>query len=466
MKDAAEANGDGQEEGPSRSAPRHGRGATFAARQSSYVVEATRTSSELDTQLRTIVAGRLGDALRVQLAARNRDCAPDEIEDAVQTACDLAIRNGRSDMAEGELYSWLRTTAGRWLYDQRLARRHEVPVDPGDTDLFEEHAGRAVSTETTVLIAEHARERAELAHVVVADLSPRQRDVLALHCRGQKRPTIARALGLSPRQVKREIESIMRTARGAVGQAAGGGCDQGEAIVLRRACGLASAREAAQARRHAASCGRCRELADRLDLWREIPAILPLPAAVDNGAANGVTDAVAAIRAHVADGLAQAKQQAASAYYRLTDPTPLAGTRPGAVAAIVAGCVTVGTGTYCVENDVNPLTAVGIFSPAAPTQPAPKERDERASVPLPEPVVETTPAAPTPSAETTEAPATQSKPAETVPEPTSPAPVPPSGGDSLSGLSGNPTPAPAPAPPPPPTTGGGTGSSGTTFGGL
>ena len=41
---------------------------------------------------------------------------------------------------------------------------------------------------------------------------------------------------------------------------------------------------------------------------------------------------------------------------RVADPTPLAGLRPGAAAAAIAGCLAIGGGaTYCAEQGVNPI---------------------------------------------------------------------------------------------------------------
>jgi hypothetical protein len=170
------------------------------------------------------------------------------------------------------------------------------------------------------------------------------------------------------------------------------------------------------------------------------------------------------LRQHVVDGGTQIKQQAATTYYRAADPTPLAGARPGAVVAVVAGCLAVGTGTYtCVEQGINPLTSLPGIGESAPERKAstPASGDDVSS-PVVFPVAPDTPATPTPVEPTVED-RSQEPPVET---PTSePAPAPPSSSDSLSGLGGDPTPTPAPAPAPPATSTGGS-SSGTTFGGL
>jgi outer membrane biosynthesis protein TonB len=217
-------------------------------------------------------------------------------------------------------------------------------------------------------------------------------------------------------------------------------------------------------------------------MWREkAGALLPAPAGGEVGSGivgqvvHTTLDGMAALKRHLADGVVHLKQHAGAAYYRATDPTPLAGARPGAALAVVVGCVTIGTGTYCIDQGVNPLESVGIFPPAAEGESGPgvNDRPDRAAAPVREPTVEV---APETVAEPTEAPAPAAEPPpdpepEPDPVPSSPAPVPASGADSLSGLSGDPTPEPAPAPAPAPTTGGasgggGGGSSGTDFGGL
>jgi NAD(P)-dependent dehydrogenase (short-subunit alcohol dehydrogenase family) len=117
---------------------------------------------------------------------------------------------------------------------------------------------------------------------------------------------------------------------------------------------------------------------ERLDLWRgKVAAILPVPAVEPahtgfvertvHGAGDVVStvrrqvrETVVGAREHVADGTAQAKQHAAGLYSRAVDPTPLAGVRPGAVAATIAGCLAVGSGAgYCITEGVGPIPMLG-----------------------------------------------------------------------------------------------------------
>jgi hypothetical protein len=228
-------------------------------------------------------------------------------------------------------------------------------------------------------------------------LSERQRDVLSLHVRGCKRPQIAARLGFSPRVVQRELEAIMRVSRREVARLAGGGCETGEALVLRRSCGLATPGEAVKARSHVAGCDRCQGFADRLDVWREVASVLPVPAGAQVHLGR-VGEGLAALRQYIADVGTSAKQQAASLYYRVSDPAPLGTIRPGAAAAVIAGCVAVGTaGTVCVQS-VNPWSAATglvvsepeqkpkpppVQSPPAPAAPDPATQAPTAAAPQP-----------------------------------------------------------------------------------
>ena len=188
---------------------------------------------------------------------------------------------------------------------------------------------------------------------VAASLPESRRRILALWGAGLKRPEIAARLGLSERAVKRAIEEIMQETRIALARQAGGGCEQGEPLVLRMVCGLAAATEAEQARAHLAHCGRCAGFAGRLEAWREkAGALLPVPVAEASSPgllgrlADRGSHALASVKQQVLGGGAQVKQQVAAGYSRAVDPTPLAAVRPGAVAAVVAGCIAVGSGRH------------------------------------------------------------------------------------------------------------------------
>lgn len=397
-------------------------GATFERRGSLEVVSDYRQRPSTDTidRLNALVDAETdaGQQLRAQLAVRNPDCALDQIEDGLQAACDRFLRGYCRGTSDDEIFTWLRTTAHRWIGHQRRDRRLEVLVDPAAGGPLDQAVESAPDSELIRQEVEH--DRGQLVQAIVAELSDRQRLVLALHVRGEKRPRIASRLAVSPRVVKRDIEAVMAVARTAIGRLAGGGCADGELLVMRRAYGLATPIEAAQARRHLSDCSRCAEFAGRLDHWREgAAAILPAPATVEHANPGRLADALAALRQHVADGGLQLKQQATTTYYRVADPTPLAGIRPGAVGAVVGACL-LGTSayTYCTEHGVNPLTAVPGLVESAPDQPA--ERAETTTPAEPPPVtVEPPTTTPTPE----QAPVVTEQAAAPPPEP-EPAPEP------------------------------------------
>lgn len=79
------------------------------------------------------------------------------------------------------------------------------------------------------------------------------------------------------------------------------------------------------------------------------------------------------------EGLASLKQQAASAYTRAVDPTPLAAVRPGTVASVVVSCIAIGGGaaTYCADQGVDPIGAArSLIASSSEPEPAQDEAPE------------------------------------------------------------------------------------------
>jgi RNA polymerase sigma factor (sigma-70 family) len=403
------------------------RGSTFAARCPVGVMASqgpTATPSEIDALFESFVSGLRGETLRAQLAAKHPERTREEIDDAIQTACKCFIDETAGITAPGQVYRWIRTVAHRALNREREHLTRQVPVDPSG-DGLDAIAADSPTPEQMVIDREDEIDLATLTETVASTLRDRQRDVLALYGAGYKRPQIADHLDVSERAVKRDLLEIMDRARAALARLAGGGCDRGESLIVRLACGLATPTETAQAQLHLVRCDRCQQFHERLNLWREkVGAVLPIPASeqadfgVFERTLHKTVDGFGSLRQHLADGGAQIKQQATATYVRAADPTPLAGTRPGAVAAVVAGCLAVGTGTYtCVEQGINPLTSLPGLGERA--------TEQRATNPPPE----TTEQAPAPTSVAVEpAPAPEPTPTPTpapTPEPVEPAPQPP-----------------------------------------
>jgi DNA-directed RNA polymerase specialized sigma24 family protein len=379
---------------------------------------------EIDA-LESVVTGFRGRTLRAQLAAKHPARATDEIDDAIQTACEAFIDETDGIDAPGQVYKWIRTAAHRVLHreDDRLAR--QVPTDP-TSDTLGAVAATGPGPAQQVINREDDSDLTTLAKTVASGLAlQRQRDVLALYGAGYKRPEIATHLGVRERVVKRDLLEILDRTRGALARLAGGGCEAGEPLIVRFACGLATPVEESQAQLHLARCQRCTQFHERLHLWREkVGAILPIPASAhaDPGVLertlHKTADGLGSLRQHLTDGGTQIKQQATATYYRAADPTPLAGARPGAVAAVVAGCLAVGTGTYtCVEQGINPLTSLPGLGEQAPEQ--------RATTPPETPPIEQAPVVPQTPVAVEPVPTPEAVSTSPPPEPVEPAPQPP-----------------------------------------
>jgi RNA polymerase sigma factor (sigma-70 family) len=421
-------------------------GSTFPARCSVGVVDpspaSTTVSSEAEDLLRPYVGGERGGKLRSQLAALHRDTPMEKIEEAIQTACDLFVDKGEGISAPGQVYAWVRTTAHRILSREEDQRLRELPIDPTHERLQEVAAEDPGPAEEAIAHEDEA-ELVALVREVSDSLPERKREILALYGAGYKRPEIASHLGLSERAVKRDLLEIMDEARAAIARKAGGGCVRGEPLVLRFAYGLASGAEAEQARLHMKGCHRCGMLWERLDAWREKAAVvLPAPAIEQASPgflgrfAHRTVDGLASIKQQVLGGASQAKQQvaagasqvkqqAATTYYRAVDPTPLAGARPGTVAAVLVSCVTIGgsAATYCAQNSVDPIGAAagliggGEEEPKTSSESPPSETPESTAVVPPAP----TPEVEQPVAESEPTPAPEEEPKPT-PEPSPPPP--------------------------------------------
>ena len=336
--------------------------------------------------------GWRGGALRAQLAERFPDRASDDIEEVVQGACAEFLAKGSGITDPRAAYTWIRTAAHRALTHELRRRRRTVAVDPSKGPVVEAPAEGPGPAEELIALEDES-DLEVLVREVAASLSGNRRDVLALWAAGRSRSEIAAELGVREKVVKRSLEEIMAEARSTLASRAGRGCEEGGPIVMRLLCGLASGAEAARARAHLDSCGRCSTFAESLEAWRQkAGAILPVPAVevaspgLLGRAASKLGEAADSVKRHVLGGGTQVKGSAVVGTN--TDPTPLAGVRPGAVVAVLAGCVALGGGaTYCARQGVDPLSAAqGLI--AATEEPAEEVKPDQA----PEPKAPLTPA--------------------------------------------------------------------------
>lgn len=126
--------------------------------------------------------------------------------------------------------------------------------------------------------------------------------------------------------------------------------------------------------------------ADELALEVGLAAYLSLAARASRGGRlPGIHAALERAGQRTAEGAAALKQQAATAYYRAVDPTPLAAARPGTVASVLASCVAIGGGatTYCLEQGVNPIGAARGLIASAPRDKKPPQAEKASPPPAP-----------------------------------------------------------------------------------
>ena len=186
-----------------------------------------------------LIEGSRGRALRVQLAGRHPECPVEDIEEAVQAAAADFLAEGDGITDHGAAYAWLRTAAHRILGHEAVRRRREVTVDPLRDDLERPAPPRREPAEELVA-AEDTSELTAIVQELVGSFSPRRRQAIAPWAPGRRRPQIAAELSVRERVVKREVLEIMEEGRVALARRSEGGCEQGERLVSRFACGLAS----------------------------------------------------------------------------------------------------------------------------------------------------------------------------------------------------------------------------------
>jgi DNA-directed RNA polymerase specialized sigma24 family protein/outer membrane biosynthesis protein TonB len=359
------------------------------------------------------------------LAARHRQLDADTRAELYHDAWTSVLKRRADGVEIEDLRSYLvgaaSKLAAKKVYGADSRRR--ITFDPQESP-FVAVADRSSTPEERVLADDEARR----VRLMVDELGGVVGAVLKLRLdQGLEPREIREHLGLTDRQYRRAAE---RAAKALMQQFA---LFESDAWEKRRrsllsAClmGIASERQAAKARRLVSEDPYSRALLGELrQVGERAAAMLPLPAAATGAPSGRVAELLAAAKEQLTDLVVGAKQNAASLAHRVTDPTPLAGARPGAAAAAVAGCLMAGGGTYCaVEGVPDPLVRpLGIEQQQARAEEKPPRTETQAAHPPP-PVVTT--------------PITEQAPPPPAPEP-EPHPAP-----------AEPPPAPEPAPPPPP----------------
>lgn len=339
--------------------------------------------------LEEIASGQRGAQLRAQVATASRGSTPEQVEEAFQEACLRATRGCRGQTM-GEVYVWLRKTTGTLLRDARDRVKREILVDHGAREFRAEDLA-AARPDDVVIEREERAELDALTMAILDRLCERERAIAILHSHGYARKEIAERLGLTPRVVKRSVEEVLATGRSQLAKFTGYGCADGHQLVSRYAFGLAAGREARRAQMHLATCERCGSMYERLDVWRErVAVLLPVPPVaiehaetftrlVQTGAdAMTASDGRHGVRRQFAETTAHVRDHVMNAYVRVTDPSPLAGVRPGAMAAAVVGCIVVGSGaTYCVQQNAPSLIGLSDKPAERQSPAASQERSQR-----------------------------------------------------------------------------------------
>lgn len=410
-----------------------------------------------------------------------------------------ALRGYEQDLYQGAWASLLRDPQEReerdlekrlahavyWQGLQELRRRRRRPAESLDAVTAGngpngDGAGAAdIADARAAEPAEQAEIRAmgDLAREVIADLTPRQQTIVKVQWGwGLPRAEVAALLGLSERQVKRELEDAAPViARNVELVNAERWCESRRSLVVAYAFQVLSARRTAMAEHHLENCPGCRQLVravgQRLD---GLAAVAPAGLALEPPAERALPHVAAPFewaRTGIADLGASAKQQLTSLLARTpagdSGAVQIAaggGLRgSGGTAAAVVACIAVSGGaTYCAVDGVpEPFRkSDNVSQPEKPKRERQRSRariaDEQAAQTLTAPTA--TPAAPADSTDSSsgagaqsQAPTTTPAPAEQPPPPppdeAAPSPAPAGGaefGNASAGAQPSSRPAPAP----------------------
>ncbi|WP_272475738.1 sigma-70 family RNA polymerase sigma factor [Baekduia alba] len=301
---------------------------------------------------------------------------------------------------------------------------------------LEEDGGLEVADQRPEVVERLAQSYdAERVREIVDELPARQQVVIKLRFFLDLSPTeIQQYLGITERVYRRELERAMRALTDHVELVQRGtSCDQRRSLILAYVAGIAGPNRQQVARRHLATCPACAAWAGRLrTAAHQAGAVVPLPLAShvalggDDRWWAGLGHVLEATRDRIVDVASGGRGHVTGLALR-TDPAStavLGAARPGTIAAVVAGCLTVGGTTYCAVDGVT--TPLGLLASskvetrthdhaAATPRPAPRRKRHQAAATPARAASTPTLAAPTTStiATTTRRTATVAKPAET-----------------------------------------------------
>jgi RNA polymerase sigma factor (sigma-70 family) len=333
--------------------------------------------------------------------ARHWSLTRDDALDAYQRALEIYVRRLDSLDPTTEI-AWLKVVVKHEALAIRRQHGESFPVDAFDLDSQPSESQRPLDD----LLA--GRERVERSAEALRRLKADEAKALMLKAQGLSYQEIAERLSWTYTKVNRSItEGRARFLKLYAEIEAGAECERFAPTLVALVGGTATADALLELRPHIRNCPTCRATVRELHATRlgRLRALWPVPAllaplrwptrrrrdreagadherVIDTATDDRIYRAIAesppppvdharprmiewALQ-RAGDGVASAKQQATAAYTRAADPTPLAGVRPGAAVAAVAGCLAVGGGTtLCVTQGVDPIGGLAhVVSPA------------------------------------------------------------------------------------------------------
>jgi RNA polymerase sigma factor (sigma-70 family) len=453
-----------------------------------------RSQPGADARVSQVVARHERSLMRV---ARHWSLCREDALDAYQRALEIYVRRLDSLDPATEI-AWLKVVVKHEALAVRRQRGEALPFEEADLE------GHTAETQRPVDDLLAGRERVKRSAEALRRIKPDEAKALMLKAQGLSYTEIGEALSWTYTKVNRAItEGRARFLRVYAEIEAGEECERFAPTLAALIAGTASADALLDLRPHIRNCATCRATVRELHATRlgRRTALWPLPALLaalrgvrdkaddsdpDLSRVEGIADLYEVIARsqtqpiamndharprlidwalqRAGDGVASVKQHAATAYARAADPTPLAGVRPGAAVAAVAGCLAVGGGTtLCVTQGVDPIGGLAQVVSSAHDRKPPEPRKKRAprkrasvspaSTPAAPPVAVATAQPPEPSPDPTAAARPQPTPTPTPPptpeeeyEPLAPATAARSAPPTAPGPSRTPAPAPAGGP--------------------
>ena len=285
-----------------------------------------------DARVSQLVAKHERSLMRVAL---HWSLCRDDAFDAYQRALEIYVRRLDTLDPATEI-AWMKVVVKHESLAVRRARAEALPVDEVDLDVQIAESQRPVDD----LLA--GRERVRRSAEALRRLKPDEARALLLKGEGLSYAEIGERLSWSYTKVNRCLtEGRARFLKVYAEIEAGAECDRFAPTLAALVGGSASAGALLELRPHIRNCATCRATVRELHATRlgRLAALWPFPALLAPRRPQRIVD-WAVERA--GDRIANVKQHAISGYSRALDPTPLAGVRPGAAVAAVAGCLAIG----------------------------------------------------------------------------------------------------------------------------